>query len=816
MYLSHDADPSPLPFKYQLLWPGMCSVEMYGSCATQLDLPSSDLDVVICGLDRPMEPIPPQPSNASMNSPQNQTPSESYDHEVEEWHPSQQLHVPHDAHMYQQTNRSPIPHGHVPMMYGHLSLNGERVLRLAMELERQPWAVHVKAIPTAKVPVIKILADPARLQSAVVSGNSEWMMQHQGASQTQLLKTDMAADEGGNDLPGAKSGQVPSYPSAQTLPPWRGADVVNGLLKLDITFEGPEHGGIGSTKFSSRVVEDFSTESGLSPESTPAVQVLMVLKELLAQRRLNEPFSGGLSSYALLLLVVSVIRERSIIRAELERVECQRRMVAADEGHPPVRMSQPEPNTVQTSGPGRARDRGRHEKKQHPAAKAKRGKGSSPHADERRYRPDKSDKDAEDTAPHSKDASKKTGAETVASSSSDKTPIQSSTNSGVEKKGGSKAPSLSTSSKNASSSWASVARKSAQPSSRNPQGQEATPKAPPAEKKTSQSKKPAGAINSFAAAVAKGTANGPAINPPSTQATNTPSASSQPQPEADKGRQRRPGQPAVAEATPERKEKDKRRENPKNSPATKPPASNATSATAENSVGGASVGKTYASNPYDSTMAESPSLFPQGFHDVIEVLCSGETTAGKLLMHFLLFYGQHFDSQSTAIDYSGKHHRDLQGGNNGYSLMSPYLLRRTAGSYDPMTGMLTVDPIVVYDPLEGRENNNVSRSCFAWSSVRWVFAQSYMTLSSAVEMNAGHATAHEHSAGNRGVQTQMIHSHATTNISTDTTAATTTTAPHDSSLRGNSNSWQGPYVHDQSGNIMVDPSSPLLELLLSF
>merc|ERR1711939_1165559 len=57
-----------------------------------------------------------------------------------------------------------------------------------------------------------------------------------------------------------------------------------------------------------------------------------------------------------------------------------------------------------------------------------------------------------------------------------------------------------------------------------------------------------------------------------------------------------------------------------------------------------------------------------------------------------------------------------------------------------MTGMLTVDPIMIYDPLEGAENNNVARSCFAWSSIRWVFAQSYMTLSSAVEMSAGHSS----------------------------------------------------------------------------
>jgi hypothetical protein len=42
--------------------------------------------------------------------------------------------------------------------------------------------------------------------------------------------------------------------------------------------------------------------------------------------------------------------------------------------------------------------------------------------------------------------------------------------------------------------------------------------------------------------------------------------------------------------------------------------------------------------------------------------------------------------------------------------------------------MLTVDPIIVFDPLDGAENNNVARSCFAWSSIRWVFDQSYMTV----------------------------------------------------------------------------------------
>jgi hypothetical protein len=47
--------------------------------------------------------------------------------------------------------------------------------------------------------------------------------------------------------------QRPEDPPGKILPrpqPWRGADVMKWSLSLDITFEGPEHGGIASTEFS--------------------------------------------------------------------------------------------------------------------------------------------------------------------------------------------------------------------------------------------------------------------------------------------------------------------------------------------------------------------------------------------------------------------------------------------------------------------------------------------------------------------------------------------------------------------------------------
>jgi hypothetical protein len=56
----------------------------------------------------------------------------------------------------------------------------------------------------------------------------------------------------------------------------------------------------------------------------------MILKEMLAQRRLNETFSGCLSSYAILLLAVAVIKKRRAIRKELERVERQRKAIAME------------------------------------------------------------------------------------------------------------------------------------------------------------------------------------------------------------------------------------------------------------------------------------------------------------------------------------------------------------------------------------------------------------------------------------------------------------------------------------------------------
>jgi hypothetical protein len=709
------------------IWPGMCSVNRYGSCATNLDLPSSDLDVVVCGLHNPIELVQ-SPSNAtsSIESITGGDNSATEDEKTQEDEAMGRVSSQQEMSQYSSDQQHYSPqqvamHHNMNVMYPQMSVNAERVVRLAMELEHQPWAVHVKAIPTATVPVIKILADPARLSGAMGASN-EWLVQHRVPTHS---ASDSSGAQNNNQSP------VAHFGSPEAPPLWRGADVVNGLLKVDITFEGPEHGGIDSTKFSAQKVEDFAAETGVAPEATPAVQVLMVLKELLAQRRLNEPFSGGLSSYALLLLVISVIKERSIIREELEKAERQRRVVAAGGGNSALRS------------PG----------------KAKKAKDAKP--EDIRLNP---------FAVAAKESAKNNSPKVV---SNKKANVMKGT-----EDGNLEASSTNPKTLNTQSSWANIARKSSfNGSSPHKRIQEAPQGKDQSCKGANSSEKVLKKPSSFADAVAKGVTTQSARQATPLQQSPPDGREHESAKTIKKNTQDEGIRKMAAVGTPTTMKDSAITGKEKQTKGKRKGSADAISEQIIVQGNGSSEKSNRVKSPSHGELAGLDlSLFPQGFNDVVEVLCSGETTPGKLLMHFLLFYGQHFDSQSTAIDYSGTHQRDANN-NQGYSVRSPYMQRRSAGNYDPVTGMLTVDPIVVYDPLEGAESNNVARSCFAWSSIRWLFAQSYMTISSAVEMNAGKSKAN----ANRTTQSE------------------------------------GPaYGHDKTGNVVVDPNSPLLELLLSF
>lgn len=578
---------------------------------------------------------------------------------------------------------------------------------LAAELDRQPWAVQVKAIPTASVPVVKILADPSKLPGAVSNAGSggDWMLQ-----QHHLAAQAGATAAGINAVPppvdqsvpytSAPQPQVPSAYPSHTPPPWRGADVMNGLFSLDITFQGPEHGGIGSTAYSADIVQHACNETGLPAEGTPFVQVLMVLKELLAQRRLNEPFSGGLSSYALLLLVNAVMKERTIIREEMARMERHRELVTASDASIAT-------NSFAKAGEGQF-GQDASVKATKSAAPAKQDSGPSAvqkaatveNSQQQQRRPENTEKSKEQPK------RKATKPRSPGGEAGKQAP-----------KPAAPAP---------ASSWANIARKNngqATKRSSNTQPQPAKAATPKPQARQQPQK-----ATSFADAVSRKQHVSQPAKGPQKQARK---------PRAEK-HESKPEKVAEAKSTASTVQTGTKTSVRDGEKVTLPKQS--TQATDHNTKPKQTNKPFMAQHkantvvPVDTGLGGAPSLFPQGSNDVLEVLCSGQTTAGKLLMHFLLYYGEHFDSRGTAIDVTGSCNPDRPIGMNALSAhLSPYMLRRSGGSIDPITGMLTVDPIVVYDPWEGGQGNNVARSCYAWSSIRWHFAQCYMTLSSAVE-----------------------------------------------------------------------------------
>jgi len=571
-----------------------------------------------------------------------------------------------------------------------LSLNAQRVLRLASELELQPWAVQVKAIPTATVPVVKMLADPSRLPGLAGTGDS-WMMQQHIAAQAGVATGTPPPPISPEQISVQNQGPVSSsshFFSPHPMAQWRGTDIKNGLQPVDITFEGPEHGGIASTAYSTGVVGDACEETGLSPESTPVVQVASVLKELLAQRRLNEPFSGGLSSYGLLMLLLAVLKDRKIIQKEMKKMEKQRQKVSGPDNR------EADHGSRKNNAPAAPLS----------AAQVVAGQSASPCVDLL----DKS------------------------TSTTSKPTISSSWASIAKKSNGSTArtESLSSITKSTNDSatiltaktgvnYSQVVQKESKENTKNVgQGKDQTL----TEKQLADS--PNGDLNARPPAETEclSVEKKPMLPQSSNVALDGPAVLSQVTPFSDD----------------------------------------------DSKIGSSSV--------------------PQGTNDVFEVLCSGELTSGKLLMHFLLFYGQHFDSQATLIDINGTQHPEY--GKIDLEHLSPFVARPPGGTIDPVTGMFSVDPIVVYDPLEGAIKQNVAKRCYCWNNVRWVFAQCYMTVSSVVETSDTCTKSSSQSKHKRDV--------------------------NDTSSRSWGDGKAGSIKSTKKAGSTTDIVTPILELLLSF
>ena len=122
-------------------------VTPYGSCRTGLDLPSSDLDIV---LSRNMPPPPPSPTKNKKAAKKKEL---------------NRLKRSADKEMLE------LPY---------------RIEQLAAKLSEQGWAVQVKPITTTAVPVIKILADPSMVPAPVAGGGTNASLTPTGAEEEEV------------------------------------------------------------------------------------------------------------------------------------------------------------------------------------------------------------------------------------------------------------------------------------------------------------------------------------------------------------------------------------------------------------------------------------------------------------------------------------------------------------------------------------------------------------------------------------------------------------------------------------------------------
>ena len=80
---------------------------------------------------------------------------------------------------------------------------------------------------------------------------------------------------------------------------------VREAVRLDVSFEGPWHRGLDANRFVSKIIDS-------SPHARP---LLLVLKQHAADRGLCASYTGGLSSYALTLLLARYLQEQPKSRA---------------------------------------------------------------------------------------------------------------------------------------------------------------------------------------------------------------------------------------------------------------------------------------------------------------------------------------------------------------------------------------------------------------------------------------------------------------------------------------------------------------------
>nr|CAB3471125.1 unnamed protein product [Digitaria exilis] len=158
-------------------------------------------------------------------------------------------------------------------------------------LTNQDWvrSDSLKTVENTAIPVIMLVADvPCDTNtfneySSVLDSSQEYSVNVLG-EQGSPPRSDTSSSEGSNMLVSSKLNKDD-------------CDIVQSI-RLDISFKSSSHTGLQTTELVRQLTQQF-----------PAVVPLaLILKKFLADRSLDHPYSGGLSSYCLVLLIVRFLQ----------------------------------------------------------------------------------------------------------------------------------------------------------------------------------------------------------------------------------------------------------------------------------------------------------------------------------------------------------------------------------------------------------------------------------------------------------------------------------------------------------------------------
>ncbi|RAL46216.1 hypothetical protein DM860_016649 [Cuscuta australis] len=227
----------------QVLWP-RSRTNIFGSNATGLSLPSSDVDLVVC--------LPPV------------------------------------------RNLEPIKEAGI--LEGRNGIKETCLQHAARYLANQEWVKNdsLKIVENTAIPIIMLVVEVPHDLITSSSSHSRTPKAQATGEEVNTLHTDVT---------GSESCTSPKWPAID-------ASVKNvKSVRLDISFKSPSHTGLQTTELVKELTEQF-------PATKP---LALVLKQFLADRSLDQSYSGGLSSYSLVLLIIRFLQHehhhgRSIVQ----------------------------------------------------------------------------------------------------------------------------------------------------------------------------------------------------------------------------------------------------------------------------------------------------------------------------------------------------------------------------------------------------------------------------------------------------------------------------------------------------------------------